>query len=157
MTQISILTSTKFATSKSLLVLTSSWPADELREILVVVLLHPSTNTRQEHTFNLPHHPSPWRNAARIRWGFGHCSWLVYQLVVTVRGSSLLPHQWLLYFPTCQVNIWKQALALEANCCSHSCDYGHKNNETLPFDDATLVGHSTVGLRGNLCCLMLWK
>lgn len=54
------------------------------------------------------------------------CSWL-YQLVVTARGGGLLPHQWLLYFPTCQVNIWKWALALEADCRWHWCDYGHKN------------------------------
>lgn len=150
MTQISILTSTKFATSKSLLVLTSSWPTVELREILFFVF-----SSVNKHKTGASFQPvtaskrNPRGNATRPQWGFGHCSWLLYQFVVTVRGGSLLPHQWLLYFQTCQVNIWKQALALEADCCSHSCDYGHtiKNTEMLMRDEATPVEYNTVAQR----------
>lgn len=128
MTHISILTSTKFATSESLLVLTYGW----VREALFSIC---QQNTKQAHPSNLSHHPNDsqrkiQQNAVRI-WSW---SWPLYQLAITMAGSSLLPHQWLFYFSTCQVNIWRQALALWADCCSHSCDYRHKNTKMLLCD-----------------------
>lgn len=144
MTQISVPTSTKFATSKSLLVMTSSWPEEILFSFLSYV------NKHKTGAFFQPATPSKWTprvNASRTQLGFGHCSWLLYQLAVTMRGSSLLPHQWLHYFPTCQVNIWKQALALRADCCSHSWGFGHKNTEMQLHDEAAPVGHGTVAQR----------
>lgn len=38
-------------------------------------------------------------------------------------------------------------LALGADCCSHSCDYGHKNIEMLLCDEAAHVGSNTVTQR----------
>lgn len=159
MTQISILTLTECTSSKSLPVLTSCWPSHELTEMMLF-FVHTSTNTRQEHFFNLSHHPNEPQE--KVQQGCSGnlvivpgCSW-PYQLVVTVRESSLLPHQWLLYFPTCQVNIWKWVLALEADCCSHSCDYGHNTKNPL-CGETTPVGFNTVAQRWYLYCIMFRK
>lgn len=83
---------------------------DELQDRSIMASFKPATSSKW----------TPEGNAAGIQCEFGHCPWLLYQLAATVRGSSLLPHQWLLYFPTCQVNIWKHALALRADFCSHT-------------------------------------
>lgn len=92
MTQISMLTLNKFASFKYLPVLTSRSPSAELSRSLLFDLSQ--KNTTQEHPFNLSLqlNESQGELAARMQRQFGHCSWL-YQLVVTVRGSSLLPHQ----------------------------------------------------------------
>lgn len=84
-----------------------SWPILELKDKLFI-FFHLSTNKRRVVKID------PMGVAVQQRTG--HHSWLLYQLVVTVMGSSLPPRQWLLYFPTCQVNICEQALALEAVC-----------------------------------------
>lgn len=110
-----------------------SWPMAELGKLLFFYTCQ--QKTKQAHPSNLSHHPneSQWKiqqNAVRI-WSW---SWPLYQLADTMEGSNLRPHQWLFYFSTCQVNIWRQALVLWADCCSHSCDYGHKNTKMLLCD-----------------------
>lgn len=124
MTHISILTSTIFATSESPSPLTYVWIGGQ-----TVYFFHLSTNKRRVMKTD-PTGPS-------VQQWIGHHSWLLYQLVVRVMGSSLPPRQWLLYFPTCQVNICEQALALEAVCSSHSCDC---SSEMLLRSEAALVG-----------------
>lgn len=107
-----------------------SWPPSNLGD-LALLFIH--EQTEETSTFSTCHtiqvHP---RRQMKHRYsrGFGRCTQLLYQLVVTVRGSSLVSHQWLLYFPTYKVNFWKKPLALGADC-SHSCHYGHQNSKIL--------------------------
>lgn len=122
--QISILTSTKICD------LCLSWPPSNLRRsFLSLLFIH--EQTQDTSTFSTCHtiqvHP---RRQTEHRYSRGFGTQLLYQLVVTMRGSSLVSHQWLLYFPTYKVNIWKKPLALGADC-SHSCHYGHQNSEIL--------------------------
>ncbi len=147
----SILTSTKFCDLQISigpdLLLTHSWIKGDLLFVFFFIRQQTQDRSILSTCHTIPNEPQGGGKEARMRWGFDHCSWLLYQLAVTVRGSSLLPHQWLLYFPTCQVNIWKQALALEADCRSHSGDYRHKNTEMLLCGEATPVGYNAAAQR----------
>lgn len=127
MTHVSILATTKCATSKPLPVLTSSRPARQIKGIFCFVF-HLSINSTSSFQPVSPSKSSLRGNRGKDAVGL----WslfppLLYQLdVAGGERNSLRPHQWLLYFPTCQVNIWEGALALEAQRCSPSSEYEPK-------------------------------
>lgn len=128
MTQIIILTITKFASFKFLLASTSRWPSFELGGGGVLFFLFHSSTKHKNSSIPSTRQMNP---RGKVKQGCNGNLVIVPGCInyLLRRGEAVYCHinDYSIFQPA--RSIFESELALEADCCSHSCDYGHKTTK----------------------------